>query len=148
MGLDSTKLFNTNHDMGEDSMFPPPATKGMDIEFIEFDKEKGFFHIRGPIKESYNNPGGVVFGGYYGMFFDACFGPFSFLIAKSYVTTLELNLSFLKPLKVKDQYWHVEAHLVNQSKSFLIMEGKAYKEDRTLIATATTRMMILDPKRK
>lgn len=147
MTMDRNKMFDFEHSMGKNSAFPPPATQPMDIEFEAFEPEKGFIHIKGPIKEAYYNPGGVVFGGYYGMFFDAAFGPFSFLLTKGYVTTLEMNISFLKPLRVKDGYWQVEATLINQSKSFLMMEGKAYREDRTLVATATTRMMILDPKR-
>ncbi len=148
MAIDKNKLFDFKHSMGEDSVFPPPATQHMDIEFVNVDLKQGLFHIKGPIKTDYNNPGGVVFGGYYGMFFDAAFGPFSFLLAQAYVTTLEMNISFLKPLHVKDGMWEVKAKLVSQSKSFLMMNATLLKEDGTLVATAATRMMILDASRK
>jgi len=148
MSIENNNLFDFIHSMGEDFVFPPPATQHMDLEFLDVSVEEGYFHISGPIKTAYNNPGGMVFGGYYGMFFDAAFGPFSFLLTQGYVTTLEMNISYLKPLRASDGKWKVEAKLVSKSKSFLLMNATLLKEDATLVATATTRMMILDPSRK
>ena len=126
-----------------DSILPPPALKGMDIEFIEY-VEGESIKFKAPILARYNNPGGVMFGGYFSMFFDAAFGPFSFIETQLYSTSLDLNVTFLKPLSPKDDYIITQANLVSQSKTFLLMEGKMWKADGALVATATSRMMILD----
>lgn len=127
--------------------FPPPATKHLDIEFLDYNPG-ATIKLRAPIKAESYNPGGIVFGGYYCMYFDAAFGPFSFIETQEFCTSLDLNVSFLKSMSVKDEFIIVEATLISKSKSFLMMEGKAHKPDGTLVATATSRMMILDSKRK
>lgn len=146
--LDKKEMFKMMlQNVKMDGPFPPPATKHLDLEFLEYIPGKKLKH-RAPIKEETYNPGAMVFGGYYAMYFDAAFGPFSFLETEKFCTSLDLNVSFLKSLSLKDEYIIVEASLISKSKTFLIMEGKAYKPDDTLVATATSRMMILDPKRK
>jgi len=146
--IDKKELFKSMlQNVSDDGLFPPPATKHLNLEFLEYIPEKSI-KLKAPIKADYYNPGAVVFGGYYGMFFDSAFGPFSFIEVQTYCTSLDMNICFLKPLSVKDEYIIIEASMVSQSKSFLIMEGKAFKPDGTLVATATTRMMILDSKRK
>jgi len=129
-------------DENEGSRFPPPATKWMDIEYIEY-KEGEYLLHKVPIREQYYNPGNTVFGGYFSMWFDAAFGPFSFIETQKFCSSLDLNVCFLKPLKMEDGYCYFKANLISASKSFLIMEGKAYKEDKTLVATATSRMIIM-----
>ena len=63
------KLFEemSKNNMGKKVQIPPPAIKGLEGTLLA--------HIPGksiqwsfPIKESYNNPFGITFGGYYGMF--------------------------------------------------------------------------------
>lgn len=130
-----------------EGLFPPPATKHLDIEYLDYEEGR-FLKHKAPIRESYYNPGGTVFGGYYGMFFDAAFGPFSFLEAQTYCASLDMNICYLKALTVADQEILVTANLLNKSKSFLIMDAKAHKLDGTLVATATTRMIVLDQRRK
>ena len=83
-----------------------------------------------------------------GMYFDMAFGPFSSLVSKGATTSLDLNVTFLKPLSVADEFVVVKAQVVSLSKQFLILEGKAYKGvGATLMATCTSRLMIFDAKR-
>ena len=110
------------HPQAEHFTFPPNVYYETGCLFLEH-REKAFFKISVPLKPEYNNPGNTILGGYYGMFFDMAFGPFSFLILEKYATTLELNISFLKPLDAKDDYVIVEARPVNISKTFLMLEG-------------------------
>lgn len=146
--MDKKEMFKNMLQIADGTgLFPPPATKHLDIEFIEYE-EGHFLKHKAPIKESYYNPGGVVFGGYYGMFFDAAFGPFSFLESETYCASLDMNICFLQPLSIADKEIIVTANLLNKSKSFLIMDAKAHKLDGTLVATATTRMIVLDQSRK
>jgi acyl-coenzyme A thioesterase PaaI-like protein len=124
---------------------PPPAIKGLEPTFLEHIPNESF-KVSFPIKESYNNPFGITFGGYFGMFFDAAFGPFSGMTAQQGTTSLDLNVTFLKPLAPKDKNVIVEAKLVSKSKSYLLIEGKAYSEGGVLVATATSRFLILNKK--
>jgi len=130
------------HPLSENLTFPPNVYYETGSLFLDH-REKEFFKISVPLKPEYNNPGNTILGGYYGMFFDMAFGPFSFLILEKYATTLELNVSFLKPLIARDDYVIVEARPVSISKSFLLLEGKAYTREGVLVATATSRMMVL-----
>ncbi len=126
--------------------FPPPVASILDGEFLEYEEGKRML-MRFPIKPEYDNPFHITFGGVYGMFFDMAFGPFSGLVTQAATTSLDMNITYLKPLSIKDEYVYVEAIVESLSKQFLILSGKAYKTDDTLVATCTSRMMIFDPSR-
>ena len=127
--------------------FPPKVAKLLDLEFISYDDQEQIMHIRMPIKPEFDNPFNVTFGGTFGMYFDMCFGPFSGLITRAAATSLDLNVTYIKPIMVSDQYIHVKGYVNSQSRQFLNLRGEAFKEDGTLVATATSRMMIFDPSR-
>jgi len=81
------------------------------------------------------------------MYFDMAFGPFSGLITNAATTSLDLNVTYIKPLMVRDEYVHVKAYVISQSKQYLNVRGEAFKGDNILVATATSRMKIIDPTR-
>ena len=122
---------------------PPPFMKNLDMQFLKYDPGKGA-RVSFPIREAYNNPMGVTFGGYFGIFFDAAFGPFSGITAKGPTTSMDLNICFLKPLSPKDKEVIIDVEVVSHSKTYLILHAKAYKGDNVLVATANSRMLILD----
>lgn len=126
-----------------DMLFPPPAVKGLDPTVLKHTPGKAI-KWSFPVKENYNNPFGITFGGYYGMFFDAAFGPFSGLTAQKPTTSLDLNITFLKPLSPKDKMVIIDVDVVSQSKSYLILYAKAHSGRGVLVATCTTRMLILN----
>ena len=128
---------------GKNVQIPPPAVEGLDATLLE--------HISGksikwsfPVKENYNNPFGITFGGYYGMFFDAAFGPFSGLTTQKPTTSLDMNITFLKPLSPADKTVTVAVEVVSQSKSYLMLSAKAHSGRGVLVATCTSRMLILN----
>lgn len=121
---------------------PPPFMKGLEMEYLTYEQGKST-SVSFPIRQSYNNPMGVTFGGYFGMFFDAAFGPFSALTTNAPTTSLDLNVTFLKPLRPSDEKVIVEVEVVSLSKSYLILHGRAYKAGRVLVATATSRMLVM-----
>ncbi len=129
------------------AQFPPNVAKLLEVEFISYDDQEQIMHVRMPIKPEFNNPLHITFGGTYGMFFDMAFGPFSGLVTMVGTTSLDLNITYIRPLRVADKFCYVKAYVVNRSKQFLNLRGEAHKEDGTLVATATSRMMIIDPSR-
>ena len=139
------KLFETVK-KGSDSIeyqFPPPAVADLDPTLLEYNPNKSI-KWSFPIKERYNNPFGITFGGYFAVFFDAVFGPFSGLTAGKPTTSLDLNVTFIKALRPADKNVIVESTIVSKSKTYLNLYGKAFTEDGTLVATCTTRMLILN----
>ncbi len=103
--------------------------------------------LRFPIVEKYNNPMGITFGGVFGMFFDKVMGPFSSLEGHGPTTSLDLNVTYLKALRVQDKYVDVTAEIISNTKSFLILHGKAINSKGQLVATASSRMMVLNIER-
>ena len=145
---DFTKQFFNKVKKGsgqKELFFPPPAIRDLDPTLIEYIPKKSIKWSY-PIKERYNNPFGITFGGYYSCFFDAAFGPFSGLTTGYPTTSLDLNVSFFKPLSPKDEQVIIEAEIVSLSKSYLILHGKAHNSQGVLVATANSRMLILNRK--
>lgn len=126
--------------------FPPPVFDITPSEFIEHIEGKSMT-LRFPILEKYNNPMGITFGGVFGMFFDMAMGPFSGLEGHGPTTSLDLNITYIKALRVKDEYVDVTAEIISNTKSFLILHGKAITAKGQLVATASSRMMVLNIER-
>ena len=131
------KLFKQNN-----ITVPPLSFTDLEGEIIEH-KPKESIKISFPLKEKYNNPMNNTLGGYFSVFFDLTYGPFSFMETKAPTTSLDLNVSFIKPVSTKDKNIIIEAKIVSKGKTFINFDGKAYKEDGTLLASSTSRMMIL-----
>ena len=121
---------------------PPLSSIDMEAEIIEH-KPAESLKVSFPLKEKYNNPMNNTLGGYFSVFFDLTYGPFSFMEAKAPTTSLDLNVSFIKPVSTKDENIIIEAKIVSKGRTFINFEGKAYKEDGTLLASSTSRMMIM-----
>lgn len=128
-----------------DGQFPPRFMEILEGEFIDIDDTHVEIHF--PIKEAFNNPFHITFGGLFSMWLDCVFGPFSGLVAQAPTTSLDLNVKFYKSVSPKDKKVIGKAKIINKSKTFLNLEGAIYKTDGTLCATGTTRMLILDPHR-
>jgi uncharacterized protein (TIGR00369 family) len=122
---------------------PPKIFREMQGKTIEYHENKSM-KISFPIMEKYDNPARKMFGGMIAAAFDNTFGSFSYEMSKKSCTTLELNTSFIRPTDVTDKELIVEVFLVSNTKTQLILEGKAHNPDGKLIAVCKTRMMILD----
>lgn len=126
--------------------FPPRVANLLNGELVDYVAGESMI-MRFPIKPEFDNPFHITFGGVYGMFFDMVFGPFSSLETGVGTTSLDLNINFIKPITVADKHVIVKATIVSKSNQFIILEGKAFKGDNILVATCSSRMMIIDPKR-
>lgn len=68
----------------------------MQGKLLEYHENKSM-KISFPIMEKYDNPARKMFGGMIVATFDNTFGSFSYEISKKFCTTLELNISFIRP---------------------------------------------------
>ena len=121
---------------------PPKCFIEMEGKFIDY-KENDFLKMSWPVQEKYCNPAGNLLGGMLSAFFDNTFGPFSYMTAKRPTTSLDLNVTFIRSIPPKEKEVIIEAKIVRITKRFIIFEGKAFNPDNELIATSTSRMMIL-----
>ena len=146
--IDLTRKFlgGLSERSGDKMKFPPSFMEEMGAEVLENVEGKSVT-VSIPIKTSYNNPLGITFGGYYSVFFDTAFGPFSSLAARAPTTTLDLNICFIKPLSPKDESVLVEANVVSLSKNYLLLSAEARKLSGELVATATSRLLLMDVSR-
>jgi uncharacterized protein (TIGR00369 family) len=120
----------------------PKCFKEMGGEIVDFNA-KDYIKIVFPVKEKYSNPAGFLLGGMISAIFDNTFGPLSFAIAQRPTVSLDLNTTFIKTISPKEKELIVEAKAIKITKRFIIFEGKAYNPSNELIATGTSRMMIL-----
>ncbi len=121
---------------------PPKCFVEMKGKFLEY-VEGEFIKISFPVDSRFTNPAGNLLGGMISAYFDTTFGPFSYLETKSPTTSLDLNTTFIRSIHPDEGEIICEARIVKKTKTFIIFEGKAYSPQNMLIATATSRMMIL-----
>jgi uncharacterized protein (TIGR00369 family) len=145
MDLNAEKTFLLMKEMmstAEGLAMPPKCFVEMDGKFLEY-KENQSIKMSFPVQERFTNPAGNLLGGMISAAFDNTFGPLSYLTAKKPTASLDLNITFIKYIKPENGNLIVEGNIVKISRKFILFEGKAYNADYELIATATSRMMIL-----
>lgn len=143
----SEDLFSNMGEIGKalGLKLPPPAHEDLKASFVEYIPGESM-KMKFKLQEKHENPAGVILGGYFSAFFDATIGPFSFIETGKWTVSLDINVCFMKPLKVSDEEVIIHAKLISRTKSYIIFHGEAYKGDNVLVATCTSRMLIMKPK--
>lgn len=143
--MDLKNLYKVMAEMpgGKMLTLPPESSREMNAEIIEYVEEESI-KVKFPLYEKYNNPAGIILGGFLPVFFDLSFGPLSYLAAKKPTVSLDLNTTFIRPVTIKDEEIIIKASVANKSKTFLILEAQAFNSRNSLVASATSRMMILN----
>ncbi len=121
---------------------PPKCFIEMEGKFLEYIENESL-KISFPVQDKYCNPAGNLLGGMISAFFDNTFGPLSYMTAKKPTASLDLNITFIRAITPAEKELIVEAQIIKITKRFIIFEGKAYNPDHDLIATGTSRMIIL-----
>ena len=142
--MGATDIFNQMVKMegGEMLTLPPNSFVEANAEIVEYVEGKSIA-VKIPLYEKYNNPVGIILGGYLPMFFDLTFGPLSYLVARKPTTSLDINTTFIRPMSVADKEVTIKSSVVNMSKSYLLLDAKAFNAKGQLLATATSRLRIL-----
>ncbi|MCV6621085.1 MAG: PaaI family thioesterase [Cellvibrionaceae bacterium] len=120
---------------------PPRSFQDMEAKFTAYQEGK-LLEIEVPLYEKYGNPFGLVLGGYLPTFFDLAMGPLSFLACQKATTSLDLNTAFIAPLSCNSGFVRVQAEVINISRSYIMMEGRAFDSTGRLVAAATSRLHI------
>ena len=143
--MNQNELFSRIKELVDSNMvtLPPKCHEFLEGKFVNY-VEGESLTMTFPLYEKYSNPVGVVLGGFIPLFFDSTMGPLAYLIAKKPVSSLDLNTTFISPLRAAEKEVIITASFVSMSKSYLILEGKAYNSNKKLIATGTSRLKIFD----
>lgn len=141
--MDLEKIFEEMGNMkgSENLTLPPNSFTAMDGKIIEYIEGESI-RVSFPVYEKYNNPAGIMLGGFLPVFFDLAFGPLSYLVARKPTSSLDLNTTFIRPVTPADKEIVVTASVVNKSSSYLILEAEAFNNKNKLVGRSTSRMLI------
>ncbi|WP_437587469.1 PaaI family thioesterase [Sorangium sp. So ce1000] len=123
---------------------PPKIFRDMQGRFVAYEKGKSL-RAAFPILERYEGPSGVMQGGMVAAAFDNVYGPFSYLVTAAYCITMNLSTSFVRPITRQEGELIIEVGLVERTKQFLVLDGKASNAQGKLIAHSTSQWFVVQP---
>lgn len=126
-----------------DLRIPPRCFEEMNAEMQSYDPERQILRVRIPVEERYENPTGVMQGGFLCAALDNVLGPLSYLVAPPSATT-QLNVTFLRPIPRQHEYIGVEARAEERAGKQLLLSGSVVTPDGKTAATCTATCRILD----
>lgn len=121
---------------------PPPIAALIGFEAAEVSEGRAVFKSR-PGERHYN-PLGIVHGGYAATLLDSCMGcaVHTTLPAGSTYTTLELKVSFVRPLSTATGVVTAEGGVLHGGRRAAFAEGRLVDPAGRLLAHATTTCLI------
>ncbi len=122
-------------------LLPPPCFTEMNGEYVSF-TENRILVCRFPNDPRFQNPIGLMQGGFIVAAIDNTLGPLSYLVAPPSVTT-QLNTTYLRPVTMRDTYLDVHGEVLEQSKSYLHMRATVLNPSGKKIALAFSTNQIL-----
>jgi uncharacterized protein (TIGR00369 family) len=119
---------------------PPPAARLLGWRALEM--RPGFARVQYTATEEFYNPHGFVQGGFLAAMLDDAMGPaaFTLLDEASFGPTLEMNVSFLRPVSAGTLI--AQGTVIHESRRFIRVAGSLTTEDGTLVATAHATLVI------
>jgi uncharacterized protein (TIGR00369 family) len=127
---------------GVDLRLPPESNKTLGTEYTDFEPGK-MIAARVRFEERYTNPLRLYQGGFLCAVLDEVYGPLTYIAAGRPAVTIEMSTSFVRPFTAKDEFVHVRAELVSQSKTLLVLRAEARNPAGKLIATSTSHSLIV-----
>ena len=134
---DLRQLFGSGPDI------PPPVIRAMKTEIEEWDPGRRVV-MTFPTLPRYAGPTGFVQGGVIAAAFDNAFGPVAYTAASSLVVSVALSVSFVRPLAIQEEWFHVEAELVEVTRRFVFVRGEARTRNGRLVATCSSELVALE----
>jgi uncharacterized protein (TIGR00369 family) len=128
---------------GTDLRIPPRSFEEMNAEMQRYDPEAQTLRVRIPVEARYENPTGVMQGGFLCAALDNVLGPLSYLVAPPSATT-QLNVTFLRPVTREHEYIFVEAQFEERAEKQVKLSGTVRTPDGNTAATCTATCRILN----
>ncbi|MDN7179025.1 PaaI family thioesterase [Caballeronia sp. SEWSISQ10-4 2] len=120
-----------------------PMGETLDFQLIEIDEGVAVF-AASPAAKTYN-PQGTVHGGYSAALLDSACGcaVHSCLSAEQGYTTIELKVSYHRPITIKTGPVRAEAKVISIGKRIAFTEGRLTDMSGRLYASATSTLLVL-----
>lgn len=131
------------HARGTDLRIPPRSFEEMEATVRAFDAADETLRVRFPVQARYENPTGVMQGGFLCAALDNTLGPLSYLVAPPSATT-QMNVTFLRPVAPQHAYIEVEARSIERAGKHLLLSARAVRPDGKTAARCTVTCRILD----
>lgn len=128
---------------GTDLHIPTPCFEEMNAELMQYDPKPQTLRARIPVEARYENPTGVMQGGFLCAALDNVLGPLSYLVAPPSATT-QMNVTFLRPVTERYDHVLVEAQAAERAGKQLHLSGTVLTSDGKTAATCTATNKILD----
>jgi uncharacterized protein (TIGR00369 family) len=116
-----------------------PFWKHMNIKVLRIDE--GDIKLEMKINPELLNVLGTLHGGAYSSLLDATMGLTVRSVIDSFVTTINLNVSYLKPVK-EGRIWS-HGTILNQGRSICIVESRLYDDSDQLLTHGTGSFKII-----
>lgn len=109
-----------------DNSYPPPSSKSLGLEVLEYDKVANTARVRFEGKPEFCNPFGYVQGGYLSAMMDDVMGMLAAfkLLGKAVPSTIDMHTHFLRPVRVGPI--EVVARLRNIGRTVMFAEAELY----------------------
>jgi uncharacterized protein (TIGR00369 family) len=116
------------------------------LDFILTEIEEGRAVFEGEPSAEHENPAGTVHGGYLATLLDSCMtcAAQSTARAGEFFTTVEIKVSFLRPVTPDIGVVRAEGRVIQKSRRTAFAEGRLTDVRGRLLAHATTTCMVMD----
>lgn len=119
------------------------CVKFMKPTFVEYIEEKSLTFDY-PVFDIYLNQRKSMQGGFISGAFDNVFGILVYLTVKKHeIASVDLDVNYHRPIFEDDQL-RVTTYIKSKGKRIVYLVGEAYNKEKKLVATATSKIMILE----
>jgi uncharacterized protein (TIGR00369 family) len=127
---------------GRDGLeLPPPVFQFLGGRVMEYLPGEAIQCVY-PVPSHYANPSGLVPGGVLTAMLDNCFSPLALLVTHRACSSLNINTTFLRPVKADDGEITAEARVRAVTRSLLFLEGRLTNQEGRTAATATGTLLV------
>lgn len=120
----------------------PACFSTMDGEILEYDEEKRELTCSFPVKAGYLNPMKGMQGGLIAGAMDNVFGPLSLLVGGKPSSTVQMQLTYHRPVHLPDKLV-ITAKVLKKGRKLLYMEAQAYNGEEKLVASGSSTWMYI-----
>lgn len=125
---------------------PPKCFVAMNGRITDYEKGRSLT-AQFPVEERYENPMGLMQGGFITAAIDNVFGPLSYLLGRPYATT-QLDTSYLRPVAAADKYVEVAARVEEKAGRQLYMAAKVTNAAGKTVAISQASCQVVAPRRR
>lgn len=138
-----TKIINESPLQNRLKDIANPCAQLMQPQFIEYVENESITYAF-PVLDIYLNPWKCMQGGFISAAFDNAFGALAILATGKFeISSIDLNLNYHRPI-LADDTLRVKVYLKSTGRNIISLWGESFDSCDRLIATATSKIIILN----